>query len=32
MVCAERFRQTIFDEPDAKVFARVAVSLTFLAQ
>jgi hypothetical protein len=32
MVGAERFRQAIFDEPDAKVFAGTAVSLTFLAQ
>jgi hypothetical protein len=32
MVCAERFRQAIFDEPDAKVFTGTAISLTFLAQ
>jgi hypothetical protein len=32
MVGAELFRQAIFDEPDAKVFARIAVSLTSLAQ
>jgi hypothetical protein len=32
MVGAELFRQPIFDESDVCVFARIAVSLTFLAQ